>query len=107
MLLYDAATSPISKAMPPFFFSKSVLEPMQQPHRLHVHITHLLVLPPILFTLRITQITHTKEHYVSLILDEITPALDGCNNRDSWDTITTRASYWPLLLVSSPTLRVV
>ena len=44
MLLYDAATSRISKAVPPFFFSKSVLEPVQQPHKLHVHITHLLVI---------------------------------------------------------------
>ena len=26
------------------FFSKSVLEPVQQPHKLHVHITHLLVI---------------------------------------------------------------
>ena len=43
MLLYNAATSRISKAMPPFF-SKSVLEPVQQPHKLHVHITHLLVI---------------------------------------------------------------
>ena len=43
MLLYDAATSRISKAVPPFF-SKSVLEPVQQPHKLHVHRTHLLVI---------------------------------------------------------------
>src|SRR3954467_1911990 len=43
MLVYDAATSRISKAMPPFF-SKSVLEPVQQPHNLHVHITHLRVI---------------------------------------------------------------
>ena len=43
MLLYVAATSRISKDVPPFFFSKSVLEPVQQPHKLHVHITHLLV----------------------------------------------------------------
>ena len=43
MLLYDATTSRISKAMH-LFFSKSMLEPMQQPHKLHVHIKHLVVI---------------------------------------------------------------
>ena len=43
MLLYDAATSRISKAVPPFFLKERV-GARANPHKLHVHITYLLVI---------------------------------------------------------------